>query len=343
MAYDVFPNGVYLDQFNLRFQKVIDSAQTDHIDWGFKWDNLYGIDYRYTTAKGVFSDQLLTHNRDYGYDPVQFYAELYIPWVAEGLVVRFGRYVSPPDIEAELSLENYLHTHSLTYAYDPYTQFGTLATLRLSPQWIVQAAVTMTNDMFFVDGMAPQLFLGARWVSQDNNDSIYACLCSLTDGIYRGNHDALQDLVATWSHRINDRVSTFTEVWYMWQRNAEMGGTENDGPFKLWGGPSGGGAGATIPGISNEIATVNYTNFKLSKWDYISVRNEFFADLDGQRTGFKSQYSTHTIGYVRYLDQNPDIQFRPEISYDRAYNARAFDAGRRKNQFLLAADLLIRF
>ena len=49
------------------------------MDWGFKLTNLYGIDYRYTTAKGWFSDQLLKHNNLYGYDPLQCYFDIYFP------------------------------------------------------------------------------------------------------------------------------------------------------------------------------------------------------------------------------------------------------------------------
>jgi hypothetical protein len=344
VSYDVFPNTVYLDQALLRFQRVMDTAQTDHIEFGFKFDNLYGIDYRYTTSKGFFSEQLLKHNREEGYDPVQIYGEMYIPWIAEGFELRLGRYVSPPDIEAELALENYLHTHSLLYAYDPYTQCGALATMRLSKQWNVQAGVSTTNDMApWITGARLQGFLGARWVSQSNTDSVYGCFNSFNDGRYRGNHDDLQDLVATWTHKVNSRVQTMTEMWYMWTLNAEVGGTENDGPFKYWGGAAGGGATAIIPGVSNETAILNYTEITLGKWDYLSVRNEFFCDFKGQRTGYQTQYSTHTIGWCHYIRQTPDLQFRPEISYDRAYNARAFDAGARKNQFLLAADLLIRF
>jgi hypothetical protein len=344
VAYDVFPNTAYLDQLLFRVQRVMDTAQTDHIEYGFKWDNLYGIDYRYTTMKGVFSEQLLKHNYAMGYDPVQLYGEMYIPWVAEGLILRLGRYVSPPDIEAELALENYLHTHSLTYAYDPYTQMGLLATVRLSAQWNVQAGITGTNDMaVWVVGCKPQGFLGARWVAKDNNDSVYAAFNSFNDGRYTGNHDALQDLVATWSHRFNPRIMTMTEVWYMWSLGAQLAGTEIDGPFKVWGGPSGGGASPIIPKLANEIATVNYTEFLLDKWNYITIRNEYFNDLKGQRTGFATPFSTHTIGWCHYVNANPNLQLRPEFSFDHSYRVPGFNAGTRFNQFMLAGDILIRF
>ena len=46
------------------------------------------------------------------------YGELYFPQVMKGLMVRVGRYISLPDIEAQLAPNNYMYTHSLTYAYD---------------------------------------------------------------------------------------------------------------------------------------------------------------------------------------------------------------------------------
>ena len=68
-AYWVVPNSFQLDQLITRFEREADTVQTDHIDWGFRAVGLYGIDYRYTTAGGVFSQQLLYHNSLYGFDP----------------------------------------------------------------------------------------------------------------------------------------------------------------------------------------------------------------------------------------------------------------------------------
>ena len=90
-AYWVVPNSFQLDQGILRFEREIDWVQTDHIDWGFRQVNLYGIDYRYTTAGGWFSQQLLYHNNLYGYDPVEMWGELYIPNIFQGMVIRLGR------------------------------------------------------------------------------------------------------------------------------------------------------------------------------------------------------------------------------------------------------------
>lgn len=48
-AYDVIPNSVQLDQAALYFERLPDTVQKEHFDWGFRFASLYGLDYRYTT------------------------------------------------------------------------------------------------------------------------------------------------------------------------------------------------------------------------------------------------------------------------------------------------------
>jgi hypothetical protein len=50
------------------------------------------------------------------------YADVYVPFVAQGLNIRMVRYISLPDIEAQLAPDNYTYSHSLLYTYDAYTQ-----------------------------------------------------------------------------------------------------------------------------------------------------------------------------------------------------------------------------
>src|SRR5712664_1567633 len=120
-SYAIVPNRIELDQAVLRIERLPDTVQTDHVDWGFRLTPLYGIDYRWTTSQGWFSGQLLKHNSLYGFDPVEAYALLYLPHVAKGMVIKAGRYISPPDIEAQLAPDNYLFTHSLMFTVDCYT------------------------------------------------------------------------------------------------------------------------------------------------------------------------------------------------------------------------------
>jgi hypothetical protein len=44
-------------------ERLPDTVQTSHFDWGYHVTGFYGIDYRFTTAKGYFSEQLLQSNK----------------------------------------------------------------------------------------------------------------------------------------------------------------------------------------------------------------------------------------------------------------------------------------
>ncbi len=104
-AYDVIPNSIQLDQVALYFERFPNTVQTDHFDWGFRFTNLYGLDYRYTTAKGIFSQQLLRNNNTYGYDPVMYYLDLYVPHVAQGHGYPGGTLYLPARYRSAVSAE----------------------------------------------------------------------------------------------------------------------------------------------------------------------------------------------------------------------------------------------
>ena len=114
--------------------------QLDHFDWGFRFSTLYGENYRYTTAYGLMSYQLSTTISSTAIDFPMVYTDLYFP-VFQGTNVRVGRFISIPDIEAQLAPNNYTYVHSLTYTFDNYTNTGVQVTSALTKNWIIQTAL----------------------------------------------------------------------------------------------------------------------------------------------------------------------------------------------------------
>ena len=152
-AYDYNPNTVQLDQAVVYIERLPDTVQKDHVDWGFRLAPIYGENYRYTTAYGLWSYQLLNQNKNNGYDMPMAYGEVFIPQVCEGLLIRFGRFISIPDIEAQLAPNNYMYTHSMTYTFDNYTNTGIQATLAVTKNWIFQVGYRVgTEAMPWHDG-----------------------------------------------------------------------------------------------------------------------------------------------------------------------------------------------
>ena len=285
LTYDLVPNKIQLDQAIVVFEKQPDTVQTTHEDWGFRFLNLYGIDYRYTIMRGILSDQLLKRNALYGYDPVEMYMTKYYPKVAQGMVVRVGRFISPPDIEAQLTPQNYLFTHSQMFSIDPYTFIGAQATIRYSDLTEVQFGFHWGNDMApwtKAASLNGQLLL--RHVSRDGNDAFWGGINSLGSGKYHDGHDNLQHIVGTWGHKFSEKYHMMTELYYMFMYDGAVGGTENDGPPGTFGG--GGGIGTIIPGKSEEVGAVNYFQILLDKNDYVSIRTDYLKDAQGQRTGY---------------------------------------------------------
>lgn len=320
VTYNTFARRVDLDQVALTIERIPDTVQTEHIDWGFRVTGFYGIDYRLTTMKGIFSDQLLEKNRQYGFDPVLFYGDLYIPKIAQGMNIRFGRYLSVPDIEAQLCPDNYTYTHSLLYGVDPYTQMGILTTTKLNSQFTVQLGINGGNDISLFAGNRAKLLKPTgvamlQWIAPNNKDSIYAGVNAINDGKFAYNN--LQHFVGTWSHVFTPKIHTKTEAYYMYQKK--------------------------VPGIgfAPEWAIVNYLEFQLSKKNYITIRNEYYDDIKGQRYGVKNKMTSHTLGFTHWF--TPSIGLRPEFRFDQAYNNPSYDNGRKKSQFLGSMDLLYRF
>lgn len=146
-AYAFAPNTVLLNQAVLYVERTPDTVQDDHVDWGFRVSGIYGSDYRYTASRGFLVDRgYFGKNKANGFDMPMLYAELFIPHVAQGLMIRVGRFIALPDIEAQLAPNNYMYTHSLTYTYDNYTNEGIQLTLAATKNLFLQLGLTYGSD-----------------------------------------------------------------------------------------------------------------------------------------------------------------------------------------------------
>jgi hypothetical protein len=382
-AYDYNPNTVQLDQAVVYFERLPDTVQKDHVDWGFRLAPIYGENYRYTTAYGLWSYQLLNQNKNYGYDLPMAYGEVFIPQVMEGLLVRVGRFISIPDIEAQLAPNNYMYTHSMTYTFDNYTNTGIEGTLALDKNWILQVGLTVGteampwhynaqianpfpnplypgNTMLKDPGASPSGTIGVRWTSDSGNDNINV----VADGINHGNwgYNNLQWLGFTYYHKFNDQWHISFEAYDVHQNNVininnqaaalafASGGTPFSPQYMPFNGPFGAQcANAAVFSCTAESrAALWYLNYKPNPLNNISWRMEWFDDVEGQRTGIKTNYIETGIGWQHWF--SPQIEIRPEFSFYRSLNGNAFNGNANlgiaptKNTALIgSADIIIHF
>ena len=131
-----------LNQPVLYIERLPDTVQTDHIDWGFRLSGIYGSDYRYTNSYGIASYQFNKDNLANGYDFPMEYVDIYDPFILQGFNLRLGRYISIPDIEAQLAPNNLTYTHSITYAWDNYTNTGVVGSLQVTKNVMIQLGIT---------------------------------------------------------------------------------------------------------------------------------------------------------------------------------------------------------
>jgi hypothetical protein len=251
-AYLYNPNTVQLDQAVLYLERFPDTVQTDHIDWGMRVSAIYGENYRYTTSYGLGSYQLLDKNRANGFDFPMFYGELYIPYVAQGLMLRAGRFISIPDIEAQLAPNNYMYTHSMSYSFDNYTNTGLQASLAVNKNLTLQLGLVAgtestlphlnesvsnpypnvpgtgpgqvgynplyPNATFKKDpGAQPSLSGCVRYDTDDGRTDVNFCADAINDGTYGYNN--LQWIGFTFYHQFNQQWHISYEAYNLYQKN----------------------------------------------------------------------------------------------------------------------------
>jgi hypothetical protein len=327
-------NTAQLNQAVMYIKRTPDTVQQDHIDWGFRLVNLYGTDYRDVTMEGVFSDQLQVHNANYGYTPAEFDVDLYIPWIGQGSDLKVGRYVTLPDIEADLDLQNVFDSHSLYYTYDPFTQFGVVWSTRLNKNWMVQMGLNASNDVApWAKDAKPTVTACVQWNSDNSSDNIYLCDNGTNNAKYGFNN--VNFYCFTWYHKVTDRLWWATEDYYEYQKDVPAVGQP------------------TIPAANPALcktgtkcwagayATSFYIMHQLTDKDYVGMRNEGFDDVRGQRTGFETWYTENTLGWVHWLSKS--IEVRPEMRFDHSYQAAAYNNGTKRSQLVFAADILIKY
>jgi Putative beta-barrel porin-2, OmpL-like. bbp2 len=358
-AYAYSPNTAQLDQVVVYFERVPDTVQTDHIDWGFRFSGIYGETYRYTTSYGIASYQLLGHNLTNGFDMPMMWGELYVPYVAEGMLIRLGRFISIPDIEAQLAPNNYMYSHSITYGYDNYTNHGLIATTALTKNWFLETGVVMGTDsapwhwgqkvsnpfpnVIFPDstylkdpGDKPSGTLALRWQSDSGYDTVYLTADGLNNGTWGYNN--LQWLGGTYYHKFNEQWHLSFETYTLSQRhvlnaldpaNAAIIAA-NGFPFNPTQGfsfnaPNFAQCGNTYaPDCTARMYTaLFYLNYSPTKLDNISLRGEFYNDMNGQRTTVKTRYVSAGLGWQHWY--SPQVEVRPEVVWYHSLDANAFN------------------
>jgi hypothetical protein len=260
--------------------------------------------------------------------------ELFDPFVLEGLQVRFGRYISVPDIEAQLGPNNYMYSHSMTYAFDNYTNVGLITSLAVTPRFFLQFGIsdgteaslphmheTIGNPTQFVTlpgygtiqnplfpdasfkkdpGAMPSFSLCARYQTQSGDDDINLC----ADGINKGTwgYNNMQWYGGTYYHKFNDKWHLAYEAYTVFIKG--------------------------VPNLNNPVVqALNATYGADGGTPFSSAQNFLYNNPDeayclGNTTsvGGPLTCTSHNTATVAYLNYSPDplnnFSIRPEFFED---------------------------
>ncbi len=264
-------------------------------------------------------------NKVNGFDFPMLYGELYVPNVAQGLVLRAGRFISIPDIEAQLAPNNYMYTHSMTYTFDNYTNTGLMGTVFLTKNWSVQGGIVagtestlghlrsrVSNPYPNVPGSGPgdpgynPLYPNAtfkkdpgampsysgcvRGQSDSGWDAVNLCADAINTGQYGYNN--LQWYGFTAYHRFDEHWHLSFEAYELFQRN--------------------------VPNADNGDVQTIYANggspFSSAFMPYNAPNLAHCGNVDIVRCRAKA------VGVVVYLNYSPDslnnFSLRPEMYFD---------------------------
>jgi hypothetical protein len=343
------------DQDVLYIERMADENQTTQDDWGFRLALLYGLDYRFMASKGYINDHnLFADNKFSGFDTPMMYYNLYIPSIADGENIIIGRIISLPDIEQQLAPNNLMASHSLVYSFDNYTMWGIWTSTKLNANWLLQVGLSSGSDTapWAKDpGAQPTGSVMVQYIASGGHDSFYVGMNSFNNGHFGFNN--LQECIESYSHKFNDQYWTTFEAQYMYQDGSSTVPTAQV--------PYVDGFYPTKPGYVWAGGIVNYTMCRISPTAFLTLRNEFWDDPSGFRSGYSSSYYESSLGVTWWM--NKLLVFRPEIRFDHSFRydglesstgpdnstgiptrmAGAYDNGTRQSQVTLMCDVTYHF
>jgi hypothetical protein len=271
--------------------------------------------------------------------------------------VRFGRFLTIANIEQQQASDNYMYIHSLTFAFDSFSNTGIMGTLAINRNWILQFGVTCGSDTMcwnvgarvpnpfpnpvFSDATMPKdpgaqlsFTAGARWESNSGRDAVYVVENGINNGTW--GYDNLNWTGLTWFHRFNPDWHLAWEGYFVEQRNV-LNITDPLGIIARGGYPFTPANGfkfnapffaqckdpKALTCTAKALGTVMYLNHQFSPLDNLTFRVEFYDDMQGQRTGTKTRYVDFGIGWQHWF--SPQVEIRPEVDYYLSLDAPAFN------------------
>jgi hypothetical protein len=325
-------------------------AEGDQPDLGFRFDNLFGNDWQNFHAVGLFDRAFRVDH--FGYDPVQMYGELHLPWLTlGGLDIKGGRFYSLAGYEDGMAPSRPLLSTGYLFSYaHPFTQFGMMTTWHLTDRINLYNGAVNGWDRWINQHYKWGYAGGASWDSADERTNLALTINWGPDQISRDPATAAaQDGVQAQAARPavpgrrplgfggKDTGLFTTVLTHEWTEDFSTI-IEADQAFQN-----------AVPGIGPGGRPQNASWYGLSGWALYDLtdrltgvgRAEVFRDNNGVRTGFADTFYETTLGLI--YKPRPWLWLRPEARFDWAQKTHPYDDARHSDQFTFGFDLIFLF
>ncbi len=351
--FGVNPNYKANEWMGNQYYLVIENPleQSDEVNFGFRVDNLFGNDWQFNHAHGLF-DTSFDPNSFAGYDPAQIYAEVHLPVLTEGGIdVKGGRFYTTLGYEVVPAISRPLLSVPYMFNYgQPFTHFGMLSTFHVSKQINWYNGVVNGWDRWINENYKWNYLGGLSYTSEDGKFSL------ATNFIIGPNQFPRflpigQQIQPTgtpvappeFARRRNpgyagsDRTTFTTVLTYKWTDKLTHV-METDQSFEQ-----------NVPFSGPNQTFQNAEWYSFGNWFLYSFndkltgvwRSEVFRDDDGVRTGFADNFYEQTLGLI-YKPQSW-LWIRPEARYDWAQFTKPYNDATRGSQFTIGFDVIVLF
>ncbi|MBX6316136.1 MAG: outer membrane beta-barrel protein, partial [Isosphaeraceae bacterium] len=350
--FGVFPNHLANSWMGNQYYVVFENPLNlnDTINFGYRIDTLFGHDWQFTKAYGLF-DGAWPPNYFAGVDLPQMYGEVHLPILTpRGLDIRGGRFYSLTGFESPQAIARPLLSVPYTLNFTPFTFFGAVGTLHINER-INLVSGTVNGFDRWINRHYHWGYLGAlTWTSRNQKLTLVIGGVNVPDQLPRFPARDVPYLpvgvpfIPSLAGQPNPFYSKSFRAYvvgvltYKW--TAKL--TQAVESAHVWD-PEILGFGQT-PLTPNSAAYHSIVNWFL--YDFHPKvtgvwRSEIFWDPYGLATGVADNFHEMTLG----LNIRPKEWFwiRPEARYDWAQFTHPYNDGTRKSQLTLAFDVIFLF
>jgi len=228
-------------------------------------------------------------------------------------------------------------------------------TTKINKNWLIQLNVMDGVDIAPWETQDPgdQITggLNIQYIADNGHDSFYVGCNSINNGNFGFNN--LQEFIESYTHKFNEKLWTTFEGQYMYTKHAVTAPSPSV--------PIEDGFYPTSPGYTWAGGVVNYTMERIAPNAFLSLRNEWWDDPHGYRSGYSSTYYEGSFGMTWW--PNKLLVLRPEVRFEHSFKNHglesssgafntsgapeiangAYDNGTRHSQLTFACDATFHF